>query len=91
MAHADYECCAVCDSKVYYSTDAETKGVLCSECVANMARHGVIVGSVNELIEWMNSEAPGTVFSILQSVGFQKCYYCNAVDSLFDKIAKEAK
>jgi len=84
MAHADYECCAVCDSKGYYSNDAGSKEIICSECVASLARRGVIVGSVEELKVWMTQEEPAKVVSLLQEVGFSVCRYGNDVDDLFE-------
>jgi len=84
MAHADYECCAICDRKVYYSNDAGSKEILCSECVTNLARRDVIVGSVEELKVWMTQEESAKVVPLLQEVGFRKCYYANEIDVLFE-------
>lgn len=81
MAHADYDCCAVCDCKMNYNEwEAETKGRICGECVADMARLGVICGTAEELIEWINAAEPSEVKRILGAVGYDPCHYDNPVD-----------
>lgn len=80
MAHADYNCCAVCDSKLAYSNQATTKEEICSYCVAKMARLGVIVGSAHELIEWINREDRDKIESVLSEAKFRFCIYPNEVD-----------
>jgi hypothetical protein len=85
MAHADYECCAICDNKQAYNSSADSKEMICSYCVAEMARNGVIIGSVNELINWINSTDLKTVKDLLIAVGFTSCYYTNPVDSALEK------
>lgn len=86
MAHGDYHCCAICDSKMSYSSDAETKEHLCSGCVADMAQNGAILHNVEELLEWMQKESKETVISVLSRVGFSKCFYPNRVDAQYLKI-----
>ena len=51
MAHGDYNCCAVCDSKLEYSNDAQTKEELCSWCAVNLAQSGVFVHNVVEKMD----------------------------------------
>jgi hypothetical protein len=48
MAHGDYNCCAICDSKMEYSNYAETKNNICSNCVCNLAEKGKIIRSVDD-------------------------------------------
>ena len=38
MAHADYACCACCDSKVYYKENAASKSVLCERCAEKLVK-----------------------------------------------------
>jgi hypothetical protein len=83
MAHGDYDCCAVCDSKLSYSNDATTKETLCSGCAVNLAQKGVFVHGVTELKTWMIEEHPRVVVSALDSVGFSPCLYPNEVDALY--------
>jgi len=86
MAHADYNCCAICDSKLNYAGfDATTKEEICSCCVANLAEKGVIVHDVDELIEWIKNEDAGKVAKILKDMGFRFCYYSNTVDEIVEK------
>jgi hypothetical protein len=83
MAHADYNCCAVCDSKLEYSNDARTKEEICSWCAVNLAQDGVFVHDVDELKKWMREENPLTIVTILIKNHFSTCYYKNEVDDLF--------
>ena len=82
MTHADYDCCAICDSKLRYSNDASTKGELCSSCLKGLRSHGLNIIDVSELIEWIKSNDKGTVSKILQAVGFKFCCYLNDIDDL---------
>lgn len=86
MAHAEYNCCAVCDSKLCYAGfNATTKKEICSRCVANLAEKGVIVHDVDELIEWIKNEDAERVANILKDVGFSFCCYSNTVDEIVEK------
>jgi len=82
MAHADYDCCAVCDRKMSYAIEASTKELICSRCVADLALQGVIVHDVEELMSWIGSDDPGRVVEILDAVGYRRCLYPNPVDDL---------
>lgn len=79
MAHADYDCCAVCDCKLSYQgyCSAGTKDEICSRCVANLAECGIIVHNVDELVTWINESPDIIVKAVLVLVGFRKCYYQN--------------
>lgn len=85
MAHGDYNCCAVCDSKQEYSSDAETKGMICSFCVAELAVRGVIVHGVGELIKWIESGDAEFVKTTLQAANFRICFYGCDVDAAYLK------
>lgn len=86
MAHGDYDCCAVCDCKMRFSYDAQTKATICCCCTANLAERGVICHGVSELLAWMESGESAEVKQILDSVGFSKCFYPNAVDDAYAKL-----
>lgn len=88
MAHADYDCCAVCDSKQSYSPDAETKGEICGPCVADLARLGHIFGTVDELLEWVKTVDPQRLAVVLATVGYSKCFYLNEVDKAIEERLK---
>ena len=84
MAHADYDCCAICDCKLSYVGfyNARTKEDICSYCVAELVKRGVIVHSVDELLEWLSKEDIEKVKTILEELNFRCCYYKNSVDEL---------
>jgi hypothetical protein len=84
MAHGDYECCAVCDDKLSYDSEAAPKDVLCSGCAVDLAQRGVFVHDVAELAVWMKAAAPVTVVSALGASHFRKCAYTNDIDKLYD-------
>jgi len=81
MAHADYDCCAVCDRKLSYAgMNATTKEMICSTCAVNLAERGVFVHNVHELIAWIKTSDTEHVRKVLSEVGFSFCYYQNDVD-----------
>lgn len=90
MAHADYDCCALCDSKLNYNSDAETKKTICGSCVANLARKGVIAGTVDELLAWMRATPPATVIATLSDL-IRVCYYTNDVDAAWKEVQAKTK
>lgn len=82
MAHADYECCAICDDKMSPGDwETEPKTVLCTSCAVRLAKKGHYITCVDELLEWMR-KTPNAV-EILDSIGFKQCYYKNDVDDLY--------
>jgi len=85
MAHANYECCVVCDDEVYYSTDAEAKEVLCARCAAELATRGVVVHGPSEFIEWVKTADPDFVRNVLLEVGFRPCYYSSVIDRIVNE------
>ncbi len=80
MAHADYDCCAVCDSKQGYNSAADSKAAICGPCVAEMAKRGVILGTSEEFVKWIEEHPAEEVKTLLDAVGFCPCFYPNAVD-----------
>jgi hypothetical protein len=86
MAHADYECCAVCDSKCAYAPWGEAKTALCAACVLGLADDGVRVTTPDDLLAWMESAAPDTVVAVLRRTGFRPCRYPNAVDAVWERL-----
>ena len=92
MAHADYNCCAVCASKLSYAGfDASHKETICGPCVANLARQGVIVGSPDELLQWAKETDASTVAAVLTAAGFKDCYYENEVDESLAPMLAQSK
>ena len=84
MAHADYACCAVCDSKLYYDGgEADAKGEVCADCAVSVSEAaGRRIASPEALAEWIE-EAGATAVEALDRMGFQQCYYSNPVDAAY--------
>ena len=80
MAHADYECCAVCDSKMAYASNASPKTEICSCCVAELAVREVIVHNVAELERWIINTGGEKVKEVLEGVNFRFCIYGSWID-----------
>ena len=83
MAHADYNCCALCDCKMAYveSDNATTKEEICMRCLRALHDAGVIVHTGGELEEWIKSN-PDMV-DMLPVMGYTPCFYDNPVDDAF--------
>ena len=92
MAHADYVCCAICDSKLYYDSMPDSKTELCVSCALNITeKAGVRIATPEDLMDWMKSNDPEVVISVLDSIGFSKCYYSNDVDTLYEAIKEKVQ
>lgn len=84
MAHADYNCCAVCDCKLDYNAyDARCKQDICTNCLKDLRDVGAMVLDVPELMAWIASDP--YLADKLKRVGYSKCFYENEVD---DAVAK---
>lgn len=83
MAHADYNCCALCDCKMAYveSDNATTKEEICTDCLRTLHAGGVMVSTGGELEDWIKSN-PEKV-EILPGMGYTPCLYDNPVDDAF--------
>lgn len=81
MAHADYDCCAVCDSKMNYNPDAEAKSSICGYCLKRLYKEFLVdIDNVHELMDWVNSVDSSIIRQVLAGMGYSKCYYENPVD-----------
>jgi len=81
MAHADYHCCAVCDSKQEYGGDnSTTKEKICPGCLKDLRRQDLSILDVPELINWIRGTDIVKVRRILRNIGFRFCFYSNDVD-----------
>lgn len=91
MAHADYDCCAICDSKQPYSSDADTKSEICADCLKMLRDEGIAPLPLDpeELIAWMQRE-PVRAMAVLTEIGFRPCCYPNPVDDAFRAIEAPA-
>jgi len=83
MAHADYNCCAICDCKLdYMGLNARKKEDICPRCLAILHEIGVKIFNVEELKEFIKKTDPKVLLVTLAFLGFCKCYYKNEVDTL---------
>ncbi len=86
MAHADYDCYAVCDRKLSYAGfDSETKKEICPSCLKKMRAEGMNILDPEELVEWVKSHDQPEIVDKLARVGFKFCYFPNDVDTVIDK------
>ena len=79
MAHGDYKCCAICDSKQeYIGLNDSFKDDICASCretsgvstVKELLKKIEEITIVEALEEWLNQ------------IGWSECYYQNNVDDL---------
>ena len=81
MAHGDYNCCAICDSKLdYNASDARTKEEICTYCLHKLRDNGLNVLDVAEFIEWIETTELKVLTDTLKKIGFSFCCYSNPVD-----------
>lgn len=80
MAHADYDCCAICDSKLDYNYEAKSKDKICTVCLKALRSNDVNVLDIDEFINWVNSTDKPKLLTVLKKIGFSFCYYNNLVD-----------
>jgi len=81
MAHADYDCCAICDSKQSYNSgDSNTKKEICSTCLHLLRDNGINALNPQEFITWVKQQELEVIKDKLEKIGFSLCYYNNDVD-----------
>lgn len=81
MAHADYNCCAICDSKLAYAGySANCKEEICPYCVARMAETGKICVVPEEVVQILKNMNDDEALNWLHTIGFSPCYYNNEID-----------
>ena len=84
MAHANYDCCAICDMKIDYAgMNAETKEELCPDCQVRLREYGIDIKhsyDTQTFIKWVKDTDADTVKKVLTELGFRVCYYSNEVD-----------
>lgn len=81
MAHADYNCCLICDCKMEYSDDSSTKARPCTYCLDRMRSNGTIILTSQELKEFVERVGDDKALAWLNGVGYQACYYDNDTDT----------
>lgn len=90
----DYDCCAICNGSIgdfHYGffSEAQSKIKIGNQCLSSLSKNGIVVNTVPELIEWMKTEKPTKVISILGSIGFKKCEHSNQVDKLYIQLKEQ--
>ena len=85
MAHADYDCCAVCDSKIDYNTNADSKAIICEDCIKQLKLNNIICDSVKDFNQWLLEVEIGKGKKILKDIGFSICCYGNETDRIYKK------
>jgi len=87
MAHGDYDCCAICDSKMRYNAgDAKTKDSFCQTClenIINLTQEPTV--SINNFLLWLSKQPVKERSGILDKLGYRPCFYESCFD---DDIAK---
>jgi hypothetical protein len=79
MAHGDYKCCAICDSKQEYIGLNDTfKDDICPYC-----REVSEVATIKDLLKKIESFTNKRKLRVwLKKIGMNECYYQNEVDDL---------
>ena len=82
MAHADYNCCAICDSKMGYCGfyDAGTKDDICDDCFDKMKELGLDIKNVDDFKTYVENANYKELKKNLLALEFRFCYYGNDID-----------
>jgi len=81
MAHANYNCCAICDSKLEYAgANAVSKKRICEDCLLKLQKMGLNIVSVEQLVNWIKNEDKNILYKKLKELNFRVCFYYNDVD-----------
>ena len=86
MAHADYDCCLICDCKMSFSYDARTKEEACVNCLHTMRHMGEILLTQEEVIAFLKARDDEAALKWLNEVGYSACHYrCDADNYIIDE------
>lgn len=81
MAHADYDCCAICDCKMNYNGgSADTKENLCVDCIVRTSELGKLMTRPKQVVEHLNGLPDAEALVWLHAMSFSPCYYDNDLD-----------
>lgn len=81
MAHADYDCCAVCDAKMAYnSCDARTKEDVCVGCIERSIAAGQPITRAIQIKDALAALDDTAALAWLHSMRYAPCYYQNDID-----------
>lgn len=88
MAHADYDCCMICDCKMNYNAyDSETKARPCEDCLRAMRDIGVVLLDADELTAHLTKIGHEAAHEFLTKLGYSECFYPNSVDACVKHLA----
>lgn len=83
MAHADYNCCAICDSKMDYAGwESETKEDICTDCLENIKKLNLKIENIEDLKKYIKDTDYQTLRKTLLKLDYSFCYYGNDIDDL---------
>jgi hypothetical protein len=81
MAHGDYNCCAICDSKLDYNAgDARTKEEICDDCIERSIALGHPCVRPTNVVEYIKTLNDQVALIWLHAMDFDPCYYENDLD-----------
>lgn len=92
MAHGDYACCAICDSKQHYvGFNNDFKAEICSSCLRSLHEEKIMVYTPEEFVKWAKAQTKKHLKIILTIIGFSDCWYENPVDKAVTRFLKPKK
>ena len=95
MAHADYECCCVCDRKMAHNEMAAAKTKMCRWCVARLRKilaKEEIDGEIKDpegFLELISSLPKDRLETLLKKIKFRACRYPNPIDDYLESVFGE--
>lgn len=82
MAHGDYNCCAICDDKMFYAGwEAETKEEICENCLEELEKLNLNIKNIEDLKRYIKETDYNPLKETLIKLGYHFCYYANEIDS----------
>ena len=81
MAHGDYNCCAICDSKMDYNAyEAKTKEDMCEECLDKCKELNLNIKDVDDFKEYIKNASYTELKENLIKLNYEFCWYSNDLD-----------
>lgn len=82
MAHANYNCCAICDCGFEYAgLKADSKVRICEDCLVLLRDYGYNIITIDELIDFINNSDIDKLKEFLNKLNFRACFYSNPIDN----------
>ncbi len=81
MAHADYNCCAICDCKIKYAgRHARTKKDICGKCLVELKK--IDIHNINGFKKYIKKSRYDDLKELLLKLDYSFCWYGNEIDDL---------